>query len=102
MTMFTGGEKVPGGYYFDAGQWSLEAIEGASGMLPGDARNRYVRVPALALLVAAPLMGLAFVIVLPFIGLVVVAEQLSKRITGAARSVQQRHRRLGTATAPRR
>jgi hypothetical protein len=101
MTRHTGGDKVPGGFYFDTRQWHLEAIEGAAGALPGDGRNHYVKVPAAAMLVAAPLMGLAFVIVLPFIGLFVVAEQISKKAATATRTVRE-HWRPGSITLPRR
>jgi hypothetical protein len=40
---------------------------------------QYRRIPVAAMLVLAPLMGLVFVMVVPFIGLAVIGEQLWKK-----------------------
>jgi hypothetical protein len=48
-----------------------------AGALPGPDTDRYYRVPMLLWLAGAPLIGLVFVIFLPFIGFVMVA-----RLTG--------------------
>ena len=74
MTTYTGTQTVTAGYYFNPRAWKLEAVE-ATGVLPGDATDKYVRVPALAMLALAPMMGFAFVVLLPFLGLAVVLEQ---------------------------
>lgn len=74
MTTYTGTQPVTAGYYFNARGWKLETVEG-TGVLPGDATVTYVRVPALAMLVLAPTMGFAFVVLLPFLGLAVLIEQ---------------------------
>jgi hypothetical protein len=42
-------------------------------VLPGTEQEAYLRVPAVAMLVVGPLLGLAFVIFLPLIGFVMVA-----------------------------
>lgn len=75
MTTYTGTQPVKAGYYFNAREWTLAAIEATTGVLPGDATVKYVRVPALAMLVLAPIMGLVFVVLLPFLGLAVLIEQ---------------------------
>ncbi len=68
MERFNGGTKVGGGYYFNTSTWEFTTITGDFGTLPGDARVNYFHTPLLALFVAAPVMGLAFAIFLPFIG----------------------------------
>lgn len=83
MKTFTSTEKVPGGYYLNVRDWKLEAIDGASGTLPGGDAWRYVRVPVLGLLLVAPLLGLAFVVILPFFGFAVLVEGLWRRVQAA-------------------
>ena len=75
MKTYKGAETVKGGYYFNLHGWHMEAVDGTAGTLGGGESARYIRVPLLALLVAAPLLGLAFVVLLPFLGLAVVIEQ---------------------------
>lgn len=72
MRTFNGGENVKGGYYFNLREWRLDVIDGAGGLLA--APGRYVRIPVLLMLALAPLMGFAFVMLIPFIGLAVVIE----------------------------
>lgn len=78
MRTYTGKHTVKGGYYFNRRDWKLEVVEGDAGTLPGTEDVRYYRVPALALVVLAPAMGLAFVVALPFIGLAVIAEHVGR------------------------
>lgn len=100
MTTYRGSDTVNGGFYFETRRWTLEMIEGETGTLPGEAAARYVRIPVLALILFAPLMGLLFVLALPFIGLAVVGEQ-AWRMTVAAASAS-RQWIVKTATVPRR
>jgi hypothetical protein len=75
MTTYTGTQTVKGGYYLNVAEWELKAIDGKGGTLPGGEQDRFVRVPLAALLVIAPVLGLIFVVLLPFLGLAVVVEQ---------------------------
>jgi hypothetical protein len=75
MRTYSGTETVKGGYYLNVREAKLEAVDGRAGTLPGEAHARYVRVPLLAMLLLAPLLGLLFVVVLPFLGLAVLVEQ---------------------------
>jgi hypothetical protein len=75
MKRFKGMATAAGGYYFNLRDWKLETIEGATGTLPGDDDARYVRVPLLGMLLLVPVLGLAFVILLPFLGIAVLGEQ---------------------------
>ncbi len=75
MATYTGNETVKGGYYLNTGEWKLEVVERPEGVLPGDVAARFVRVPALLMLPLAPIMGLVFVVLIPFFGLAVLIEQ---------------------------
>jgi hypothetical protein len=64
-----GGNKVPAGFYFNKKNWEIVTVSGKKGgVLPGSAETDYLRVPALAMLAAAPVLGAAFVVFLPVIG----------------------------------
>ena len=78
MATYTGNQTVKGGYFLNLRDWKLEVVEGDTGVLPGAEDIRYRRVPMLGMLVVAPLMGLLFVVLLPFIGLAVIGERLVK------------------------
>jgi hypothetical protein len=84
MAAFNGTETVVGGYYLNGREWKFEMVDGPSGVLPGDETVQYRRIPVPAMLVLAPLMGLVFVMVVPFIGLAVIGEQLWKKARALA------------------
>lgn len=67
MTGYRGGQTVREGFYLNRSTWELERVTGAAGILPGDERTRYVRLPLPVLVVAGPLMGLAYVLLLPLV-----------------------------------
>lgn len=78
------GSKVPAGFYFDKKSWEIMTVSGKKGgLLPGDGKN-YFRIPAVAMLAAAPVLGAAFVIFLPVIGFALLASAAFKK---AARPV---------------
>ena len=77
-----GGNKVDGGYYLNPKTWSLVAVNGAKGVLPGKTNDRYVKVPAIAMLAAAPLLGATLVIFLPFVGLALFAAAGFRKVAG--------------------
>ena len=64
-----GGTAAKTGFYWNLGKWEMTMVPRQGGILPGDATRRYVKVPVLALLVVAPLMGAVYAILLPFVGL---------------------------------
>ena len=59
---------------------------GLSGRLPGDSTERYLKVPVLALLVIAPLMGAVYAMFLPFIGFAMLFTFLGKKALAIGRS----------------
>lgn len=67
MTRYHGGETVRRGFYLNRRSWELESIAKENDLLPGDSKARYVRVPVPAVVLAGPLFGLAYVILLPVI-----------------------------------
>jgi hypothetical protein len=71
MTAYTGNQEVEPGLYLNLRTFTVANVEKA-GPLPGTGDDRYRRVPMLLMLAAAPLMGLAYVVFLPFIGFVAV------------------------------
>ena len=76
MTPIHGGETVKGGFYWNLAKWDATFVEGRAGVLPGDGRDDYRRIPVALALLAAPLMGALFVIFLPFIGIALMLKQM--------------------------
>jgi hypothetical protein len=68
-----GGNKVNGGFYVNRKTLDLVTVNGKKGVLPGDANDLYLKVPTLAMVVFAPLLGASFVIFLPFVGIALFA-----------------------------
>lgn len=86
MKHYRGSEKVEPGLYFNARQLSFKSIDD-EGPLPGGRDDVYRRVPTLALLVVGPLLGLVYVIFLPFIGFAMVAWLLGVKASHVAGGV---------------
>jgi hypothetical protein len=82
MTKYTGGETAKAGFYWNRGTWGVELIPAEGGTLPGDAGNTYLRVPWPLLLVIAPVMGGAFAMFLPFIGIALLVQFAWAAVTG--------------------
>jgi hypothetical protein len=81
-----GGDHVRFGFYWNLGEWEAQIVPAAGGVLKGGRGDRYVRLPLLALLVIAPLMGAAYAFFLPFIGFAMVVVYLMGRLRGTATS----------------
>lgn len=69
LKTFKGGDTVPGGFYFNRAEWTMRVAPREGELLPGGENEIYYAFPTLMLLIAAPLLGLAFAMFLPFIGL---------------------------------
>lgn len=70
MTRYESRTQVGGGYYFNTTSWTLHAVDGAKGELPGAAGTKWVRLPTLMMIAAALAVSLAFVLFIPVIGFV--------------------------------
>ncbi len=79
--MFThkGGHKVAKGTYWEVRSGHRVDIAD-EGLLPGDVTASYLRAPATVMILMGPIIGLLYVIALPFIGIAVVAAQLVGKI----------------------
>jgi hypothetical protein len=80
MKYENGGTKVREGFYWGIKTWDVQVIERGGGTLPGDDTRRYLRIPALAMLLLGPVMGALFAMFLPFIGLAMFADHAGRAI----------------------
>lgn len=71
MTRHQGTEQVEPGIYVSFKQLAFQPLS-HGGPLPGSKTDVYYRVPMIVMFLAAPLLGLAYVIFLPLIGFVMV------------------------------
>ena len=74
-TTYESGSTVPGGYYLDAASWHVAPVaETASGSRPG---GRWTRIPTALAVALAPVLGAAFVVFLPVIGIYVTLQAIA-------------------------
>jgi len=85
MASRVGGTTVKAGFYWNPKEWAIVTIEGPGGNLPGTPADRYMRIPVLAMLLAAPVMGGLFVMFLPLIGFALVLQHLARLTATATR-----------------
>lgn len=84
---FSGGSNVASGYYVDAKSFSFANVEKDGGALPGGPERRFVRIPTLVVMAAAPALGGLFVIALPFVGFGVAVHAIVRAFAGGAKEV---------------
>jgi hypothetical protein len=84
---YEGGTQVKSGYYVDARSFAFANVEKDGGVLPGGPEKKFLRVPVLAVMLAAPALGGLFVVALPFIGFGVAAQAAVRAFRGGAREV---------------
>jgi hypothetical protein len=77
-----GGNRVDGGFYLNRKTWDLVTVNGKKGVLPGKPDDLYRKVPTLAMLAAAPVLGATLVVFLPFIGFALFAVAGLRKVTG--------------------
>jgi hypothetical protein len=85
MTKRLGGTAAKNGFYWNLGKWAMTMVPKQGGLLPGDAGDKYIKVPVLALLVVAPVMGAVYAMFLPFIGFAMLFTFLGKKAFAATR-----------------
>ena len=86
MAHFKGNQLVKGGFYWNASGWEILNIPKEGGVLPGTPETRYARVPLLLIMVAGPLLGALYAILLPFIGFAMFLGLGEKKLYGIVRS----------------
>ena len=82
MTTEKAGKAAKAGFYFNTRSWDIELNRVNGEALPGNADDRYVRIPAVALLILGPAMGFLFVIFLPFIGFALLFREIGHKLLG--------------------
>lgn len=93
MKTYQGNSKVKSGYYFSTSTLAVEVISAEGGRLPGAATTRYYSVPFPLLFLVIPVVGLAFLMFLPFIGFALLGVALARGVTGRL------HERAGALAA---
>jgi len=68
MTKQSAGSTAKAGYYFNLKSWEVHPVPADGERLPGEAGQQWIAVPTIAALVLAPILGLTFLMFLPFIG----------------------------------
>ncbi|MCL5962696.1 MAG: hypothetical protein M1358_25865 [Chloroflexi bacterium] len=93
VTLYKANEGVGGGTYLNLKQGDFINIEEEGGILPGTADVTYVKVPAPAMLVLGPILGLMFVIFLPMavplVLMAMLAKKLGLKVEGAREAAMQ-------------
>lgn len=79
MKKYYAGETATRGVYLNASTWELQQHY-SNPVLPGDAGLSYIKVPAALAVIGGPFAGLAFVIFLPFVGIVGLASFLAYKM----------------------
>ena len=82
MTTYNGNTKVQSGYYFSTSTLAVEVIGEGGGRLPGGATTKYYAVPFPLLFAIIPVVGLAFLMFLPFIGFALLGVAMARSVTG--------------------
>lgn len=82
LNNYKGSDAVKKGFYASISRWTIELVKADGEKLPGAADERYIHLPTPVMLVAAPLVGAAFVIFLPLIGFVLLGNFAWHKLTG--------------------
>jgi hypothetical protein len=90
MTKHIGGHAVKAGFYWNLKKWEMVTLSGIGGTLPGGAGDRYLKVPIIAFLFIAPVMGGLYAFFLPFIGFAMLAAFLGRKVGVAGRAAVAR------------
>jgi len=81
MLKHNGGERVGKGTYWNLGNGERVDIQ-EEGILPGNGKKTYYRMPAAAIIVAAPVLGLMYAAFLPFIGIAMAVKLVGQKMGG--------------------
>jgi hypothetical protein len=82
MTTYNGNSQVKSGYYFSMSTLGVEVIGEEGGRLPGASTVTYFSIPFPLLFAVVPVVGLAFLMFLPFIGFALVGVAMARSVTG--------------------
>jgi hypothetical protein len=85
MTTFESGAAVQGGYYFNPIRWHVAPVAKDGEQLPAGA-GHWWKVPTVVALALVPILGATFLMALPVIGFVVLAQALLAPVLRTFRS----------------
>ena len=91
MKRYRGKQKVQPGVYFNLQQVAFKSLA-HEGPLSGTEKDEYIRVPTLALLLAGPIVGGAYVIFLPVSGFSMLLWHVAGKMTEVAAEALRRVR----------
>ena len=83
MLTYKGGTKVEKGTYWDLSNGQRIDVTDEA-VLSGSGSSTYLRISAGAMLLAGPVIGLLYVVLLPFIGIATVTAVAIRKIVGGA------------------
>jgi hypothetical protein len=86
MTTYAGGTQARSGYYIDPSSFTFTSVASDGAKLPGGAEARWMRVPVMLVMVAAPVLGGLFVVAFPFIGFGVAVHAVGRKLGLGARA----------------
>lgn len=83
MKTLNAGTPVKSGHYFNLTTWMVHGVEADGEKLPGERDEKWVALPLVAAVGAAPLLGAAFLMFMPVIGFVMFARALAQPVVKA-------------------
>jgi hypothetical protein len=86
MMSYKTGHRVGKGTYWDLANGQRVDVE-QEAILPGETSSTYYRIPAGIMLLAGPVIGLLYVLCLPFIGIATIASLATGRIVSGLLSL---------------
>ena len=86
MKRYRAGQYVEPGFYLNTRSLELTAIGPGGGKLGGPEHSQHVKVPAVLMLVLAPLLGALYVVFLPLAGFAILFRHLGGKAAEGARA----------------
>jgi hypothetical protein len=81
MLKYNGGDRVGKGTYWNLNSGSRIDITD-EGVLPGERKAAFYRMPAAVIVVTAPVLGLLYAVFLPFIGIAMLVKLVAQKLGG--------------------
>jgi hypothetical protein len=88
MLKYTGGQQVGSGTYWDV-MTGLRVDMDQEGMLPGGNGTRYMKASSGAIVLWGPILGLAYIVILPIMGIVTAFSLLLQKTLGGVFNLGQ-------------
>ncbi len=86
MAAYPGGTQVKSGYYVHGKSFEFANIATDGEALPGGSESRWVRIPVLMVMVAAPALGGLFLLSLPLIAVGMTAYAIARKLGMGAKA----------------